>query len=606
MSKIAKLLVLLLALVMVVSVFAGCGANNQPDDTKPQGNNNGAGSETIANVKFPLEEPVTFNMAVQGQKEYQEMMEKCEWYKYLCEKTNVFIKCVVLGDEPVGKLNTLLTSNNAPDMVLGPVTLSSAQVITLADQGHLIPLDDYVTNSDIMPNYQRLLEATPQALSKMVAPDGHIWSVATISSSPGGVWESPLTVNIEWLKQVPGYENGNFPKTPAEFTEVLRYFKKHDMNGNGLMDDEIPLLMVSSSANGDAQATLQGLMNLWGLGTKDSNNDYYVHIPDNNEVTLAPCTENYRDCLKWVNIWYEEGLIWDRFFENTSSKDLSAVSSNATDLWGFFNGSAWFNNGPILENRSQPWGDNQVIADPFDTGYGVHYFMNPALYGNLNSFMVFSACKEPEVLLAWYDQFLSLEGSLNTYRGLVNEWERYDDAELYRDYYTQFPTWYTDENGQNRFPHLEMDQAVYQDLNQYDQDLSDQKGIDHPTWSSIFGMNAVFKGVTPAELATGQWPEHEYSESVVLGKYIEEHPELFNYNVWTRPYSTADEADELAFLWPDVRTVIKEYESAFITGDLELNDANWEAFQEDMNSAGAEDLIAILQGMWDRQLETNS
>ena len=30
--------------------------------------------------------------------EYQELMEKCEWYKYLCEKTNVYIECVVLAE----------------------------------------------------------------------------------------------------------------------------------------------------------------------------------------------------------------------------------------------------------------------------------------------------------------------------------------------------------------------------------------------------------------------------------------------------------------------------------------------------------------------------
>ena len=162
MSKITKLLVMLLALVMVVSLFAGCKPAEQTDPTKQTqatGNNQTAASSTIENDMFPLEEPITFKMAVRGEKEFQVLMEKCEWYKYLCEKTNVFIECVVLGSDYVGRLNTLIATGSAPDVVLGPITLSSPQVIDLAAQDKLIPLDDYVTDPSIMPNYQRLLAA---------------------------------------------------------------------------------------------------------------------------------------------------------------------------------------------------------------------------------------------------------------------------------------------------------------------------------------------------------------------------------------------------------------------------------------------------------------
>ena len=159
MSKISKLLVMLLALVMVVSLFAGCKPAEQttPTTNAPAStgtNNQTTASTTIENDMFPLEEPITFKMAVRGEKEFQAMMEKCEWYKYLCEKTNVFIECVVLGSDYVGRLNTLIATGSAPDVVLGPITLSSPQVIDLAAQDKLIPLDDYVTDASIVPNYQ--------------------------------------------------------------------------------------------------------------------------------------------------------------------------------------------------------------------------------------------------------------------------------------------------------------------------------------------------------------------------------------------------------------------------------------------------------------------
>ena len=604
MRKISKLLVLLLALVMVVSLFAGCGepADKTDPTKKPNANvGNSNASQNTPNDMFPLDEPITFKMAVRGEKDYQELMEKCEWYKYLCEKTNVFIECMVLGSNPAGRLNTLLATGSAPDVVLGPITLTSNDIITMGDQGHIIPLNEYLEDKSLMPNYQRLLEAVPQALAKMTAPDGNIWSLAGIANTPGTSWESPLTVNIDWLKQVPGYEDGKtFPKTVEEFTECLRYFRDHDMNGNGDPTDEIPLLMVSSSHSpADAAANLQGLMNLWGIGTKDGDNDYYVHIDDENQVTLAPTTENYRDCLRWVQKWYDEGLLWENFFASVSAADFSNVNGNTVAKWGFFNGAAWHNNGD-LPNRNQPWRDAQTLVDPFDTGYDVHYYINPAQYGNLNNFTIFSTCEEPEILLAWYDQFMSLEGTLAVTRGMSNEWERYEDAEDYRAYFEAYPTWYKDENGNYVYPHLELD---YKDMKEFNADLNDKHLEEHPTWSSIFNLNSVFRGVTPNEFLT-EYPDHEASETRVLGKWIEDHPEYFDYNVWPRPYATVEEAEELVMLWPSVKRVIADWEVLFIKGEKDL-DADWEDFQQDMIDAGSEDMIEYLQAMWDRVQENS-
>ncbi len=603
MKKISKLLVLLLALVMIVSLFAGCG-ESASQGNKPNSGNNGGGTDIVENIVFPLEEPITFKMGVRGEKDYQELMEKCEWYKYLCEKTNVYIECVVLGSNPAGKLNTLITTGSAPDVVLGPVTLTSNNIIDLGSNGHLIALEDYITNENIMPNYQRLLEAVPEALSKMYAPDGHIWSVATIGTTKGSAWESHLNVNIDWLKQVPGYESGErFPKTLEEFTECLRYFRDHDMNGNGDPSDEIPLLMVSSSQSpADNAATLQGLMNLWGIGTKDSDNDYYIHIPDDNQVTLAPTTENYRDCLRWVSQWYQEGLLWENYFASVSAAEFSNITTNVVAKWGFTNATAWHFNGD-LPNRNQPWRDAQTLVEPFDTGYEPHLYINPALYGNLNSFTVFSTCEHPEILLAWYDQFLSYEAYVATKNGLMNEWERWDDAEDYRGYYEAYPTWSVDENGKYTFPTLNMD---YKDLKEWDKlngtDLNDRKLEDHPTWRSIFNLNSVFYGVTPEEQTGANAEDNWASEANILGQWIDEHPEYFDYNIWTRPYATAEEAEELVMLWPSVKRVISDWEVLFVKGEKDLDD-DWEEFQQDMIDAGSEDMIVILQAMWDRVLE---
>ncbi|MBQ3147388.1 MAG: hypothetical protein IJB91_06640 [Oscillospiraceae bacterium] len=626
MSKISKLLVMLLALVMVVSLIAGCKPATQIQQPNPSqsGNNNqdptdgdkdptnatttlpeavdefDGDARMIWNDIFPLAEPVTFQMAVRGEKDYQTLMEKCEWYKYMVEKTNVHIECVVLGSDYASKLNTLVSTGAAPDMVLGPITISSAQVVELAERGQIIPLEDYITDPEVMPNYQRMLKAIPIMLNKMTAPDGHIYSVAGRANVAASAWESPLEVNMGWLKQVPGYEDGKtFPKTIDEMTTVLKYFRDHDMNGNGDPTDEIPFLMVSSSTSPtDAAANLQGLMNLWGIGTKDGSNEYYVHIEDDDTVTIAPTTQNYRDCIETVALWYEEGLLWENFFQKVSNADHNKILQSTTPLWGFFNGAAWLPNGPA-DNGTVPWRDDVTLCIPFDTGYDVHYFVNPAYTGNLNNFTVFNTCEEPEILMAWYDLWMSLESTNNVYRGMPNEYLRWDDADDYKAYYEANPTWYLDENGNAHFPHLTQEDWV--DLKKYDAELNDKKTEDHPTWSSIFNQNAVFKAVTDAEMMGGGWPRTEYGEEVVMGKFMEEHPEYFDHKMWPRPYSTADEAEALTEYWPQVFAVIQNYEAMFIRGEMDItNDADWEEYQEELKDAGSEELIETLQSMWDR------
>ena len=612
MSKITKLLAMLLALVMVVSLFAGCTPTDTPAGTTAptQGTENAttpgnaenddqlSADVPVENDLFPLAKPVTFRIGVRGQKEYQSLIERCEWYKYLCEKTNVRLQCIALGDDYMDNLNALISANATPDALLGPDSLSSAQILDLANQGKLQSLEQWITDPKVMPNYHKALQAVPGALSKMTAADGHIWALSSLTESEGAAWDSPLTVNIEWLKQVPGYEDGKtFPKTVEEFTAVLRYFKSHDMNGNGDATDEIPLLMVSSSDAGDAQATLQGLMNLWGLSTTDTSEEYYVHVDDNGVCALAPQTKNYRDCLTWINTWWQEGLIWDKFFDNVSADELAEVAGAETASWGFFNGEAWFNNGSE-DNGKLAWRDAQTLVVPFNTGYETRYFLNPALQGNLNAFTVFNNCKNTNILMAWLDQFYSLTGTRCAESGMPNEWILWNDTDDYKAYYTKNPTWSLNADGSLKYPAAE--NSAWVDLNTYDATLATKQSVNHPIWNEIFNQNNIFSCITPDAYLNGQWEIDQNSEAYVLGKFMEENAALFDHNSWARPYLSEAEKGELDFLWADIKLICARYEKAFITGELRLNDNNWNAFQKELEYAGIQDLVAQLQSIWNR------
>ena len=603
MRKFTKLLALLLAMVMVVSLFAGCApTNDQPNDstspTQDDINLDAGEKPSVDGDIFPLKKPVTFRIAVRGQKEYQSLIERCEWYTYLCEKTNVFIKCIVLGDEYEETLATLLATNSAPDAVLGPDTASAFKILDYAKAGLLHSLEGFISDSKIMPNYQKVLEAIPGALRKMTGADGHIWSMSSFSESSGTAWESPLTVNMDWLKQVPGYENGNtFPKTIEEFTAVLRYFKEHDMNGNGDANDEIPFLLVSSSDAGDGQGTLQGLMNLWGLGTTDTADRYYVNVQDDGVCTLAPQTQNYRDCLETISAWWQEGLIWNKFFDGVSEKDFAEIAGAETASWGFYNGETWFNNGS-QDNGNLAWRDAQTLVVPFDTGYETRYSLNPSLKGNPNTFFIFKDCKSPEILMAWLDQFFSLTGARSAEFGMPNEWMGWTDAADYKDYYSKNPAWYIESDGTVKNPCSEDPDWV--DMATFDEKLAVKKSVNHPLWNDIFDVSSAFDGSTPQMYLNGQWDSPKASESYVLGTFMEENPQLFDQYSWPDIAVSEAERSELDFLWASVKPICAKYEKAFITGELRLNDANWSSFQNELELAGIADLVANLQTLWNR------
>lgn len=586
MSKISKLLCVLLALVMIVGLFAGCVQEQKPTEpqkTEPQGTQGSNPPTTTEGkkIEWPLEEPIVFEMMVNGSKDFNNLILQCDWYKELVEKTNVRIKVIPMGSEALTTLNGMLQAGTEGDFMLGGYSaLSDARIVELAENGFLMPIEDYI-NETIMPNYcERALEAMPAALQKMVAPDGHIYSFARVLGNGSSNWESPLMYNAKWLKQVPGFENGNTPKNVEEMTKVLKYYRDNDMNGNGDKTDEIPFLLVCSSAYGDNQASLQGLMNLWGLPTKDGTAEMYAVVRD-GKVALAPTFEEYKACLKVVNEWYEEGLLWDEFFSAPDKATMNGFANGATDVWGFYNGSQ-FNN---IEGKaeSKPWWYDIEFMEPFDTGYDCVYFMNPGITGYKNVFTVFSSCEEPEILLHWFDEFHSLYGSWAashtpaTYKlkdgTEIKNWE-YKDGKIID---------ITDELkvALGRLPTKEE---------------SDYVSATYPSWSTLFG--AVMYTFNAKEAVDGIWPTETPSKVSIYQEYQDENPELFNTEIWPRPYYTADQAEICSDSWTAIKALCTKYETAFIKGEMDI-DAKWQDYQDELADAGLEDLVEVLQEAWD-------
>jgi len=589
MSKISKLLCVLLALVMVVGLFAGCvqePVETTPKDTTPKdttpGATNAPTTEPVKAIEWPLEEPMVFTLMAAGSKDFNALLQKSWFYQYLVEKTNVHIQVVSMGAEPLTTLTGMLAAGTQGDFMYGGYSgLNDSKIVELAENGFLAPLEDYI-NETYMPNFmERAVGNMPAVLQKMTAPDGHIYSLARVMGTVGTNWESPLMYNEKWLKKVPGYEDGHTPATVDEMTEVMKYYRDHDMNGNGDTTDEIPFLILCSSAYGDNQGSLQGLMNLWGLPTKDGANEMYAVVNDGT-VALAPTFEAYKECLKVVNVWYEEGLLWDEFFTAPDRATHNSTADFGSDVWGFYNGSQYQNTEQNIANPAEAWWADIKVMEPFETGYDCSYFINPGITGYKNVFSVFSKCENIDILMKWCDEFHSLWG---TYASMMshNETITLPDGTTYKDW----------EYKDGKI----IDHTALEELGRsLTSEESDWIAENHPTYNGIF--TSANYTVPYEDKMNGLYPKTAGDKEDQFNAYYEANKELFNDEIWPRPYYTAEQVEVIGDTWKDILDACGAYELAVIKGELDA-DEGWEDFQEELIDCGIEELTEVLQQAWD-------
>ena len=149
-------------------------------------------------------------------------------------------------------------------------------------------------------NLKPALEKYGASLDDLRTPDGKIYYVPTLSDA--NLLGHFLHVNVQWLAQL-GLEE---PTNIDELYTVLKAFKENDCNGNGDVNDEIPLTVKRADY-------LKLIGSFWGL---DLMTGY--HLDDEGRVQSSFATESYRAYLTYMNKLYEEGLLDPEFASNST------------------------------------------------------------------------------------------------------------------------------------------------------------------------------------------------------------------------------------------------------------------------------------------------
>ncbi len=507
------------------------------------------GTAEISSI-FPLAEPVTLELVVCTASDVSEL-EDCLYYQQLVKDTNVHLKLISLGSDQVddtvrSKLNLMLSSGEYGEGIWGGSLLAEADLVALAEAGILLPMNEYIDDPEIMPNFnKRVLSESPKTKAFITAQDGNIYALPGFNNAIGNYLESPININKVWLERL----NLEVPTTMAEFKDVLIAFRDGDPNQNGIKD-EIPYILLTS----DPFRHVEALLGCWGLATKDNALDNFVMVQD-GKVVFVPIQEGYKAALTELNSWWEEGLIWSEAFTGNAETFNAVLNSDPVRV------GAMSMRAIATENS-----EYMLMLPPKVEGYTQKWYYHPGFQGIKGKFSMTSKAQHPEVLMAYMDIFYSRAGHLGLYYGLESEGRySYDDEGFMYDTRTELS---------------EAEKLKFED------------GLGPIMTKFVRDPQFV---VTAADYQT------DARTNEVETKAYEMYQQIINKEIWPRPFFTADDSIRLGELRTDIFNTVTEMRAKWITGQSDIN-SDWGDYIKQLNSMGLEEMIALLQKAYDQYL----
>lgn len=310
--------------------------------------------------------------------------------------------------------NLHIASGNYPDLYMN--SYGTGDIITYANDV-FIPLNEYIENTTWIKQY---LEDMPELKEAVTAPDGNIYCLW--KGLPAAEEESDYNYPFKLFIYQPWLDAAGLavPATIDEYREVLRYFRDHDMNGNGDPTDELPML-GSYAFDHDGSDPTYPIMSAFQLITSD-----YLWYNEDKTVECVAVTDAYREGLIYLNSMYAEGLIPEDIYALTLNefRDVVNVPTAERMVVGSAGGPAYAricNTSIFGERAYDEWTIVTGLKKDADTEAQLWARRSaPTLYG-----AVTTACKDPQLAIDWIDACIDPEIAVPTNRGIEGiDWVR--------------------------------------------------------------------------------------------------------------------------------------------------------------------------------------
>lgn len=304
-----------------------------------------------------------------------------------------------ISTEMATVLNTRLASGtDIPDVMRWSPSI--VRVTEMFNQGLLLNLSEY---EEYLPNFNAMLEEIPSLRTFLSTSDGNLMALANVVLNPQHI-TSWMGLRLDWLDAL----GLDVPQTTEAYREALQAFQDNDMNGNGLPDETLAvrtngltsLNIVLSPAFGVKQ--MAAALDSW----------YY---DDDGQVYATMLTEEARAYVGYLASLYEQGLMWDQSFDDTTEDfNMYKLSESRASMVG----AHW--DSLLANTELNGYGMRSEFAPirPLSDGTHASAIRERNYEGGFR--MMFSAtCEAPERVLAFFDWFYSTEGTQMSYYGEV-------------------------------------------------------------------------------------------------------------------------------------------------------------------------------------------
>lgn len=399
MNKKIKLVALMLSVVMVALLFAGCGGgeNKQSSDNSQSSGQNSSSQQTsdkssVNQNGFPI---VTnkITLKILAPKAANEVpYDQMDVFKEYEKKTNIHIE----WDNPpvenfTERYNIVMASGDLPDAI---EQMPGGDILKYAQMGVIIPLNDLIDKW--APNLKALMGQYPDIKKILTQSDGKIYHIArlnpyTDTERLSARLNNPLQIREDWLTKLGLKE----PVTTDDWYNVWKAFKTQDPNGNGKAD-EIPF-------SGNGLWAVRSLVQGWGVL------DGFYLPKDSKEVHYGPIETRYKEALTWIAQMYKEGLIDQEIATNDEKAFQGKMAQN---LIGSYRGLLGGHMRAFNETLPKTIPGFKVIgAVPIKGPYGDQ--IEPLGGIDQGAYTVITKNnKYPEATMRWLDYFYSEEGSV--------------------------------------------------------------------------------------------------------------------------------------------------------------------------------------------------
>ena len=459
-------------------------------------------------------------------------------WDYYEELTNIHIEWTnVPNDNQDEVLSVMLASGDLPDIIYA-CGFTSNELINYGSTGLFADLTE--AYDKYAYNLQKIVEENPSVKAAITSADGKIYGLPHIKLGDN-MRTNKIFVNPDWLEAV----NLEMPTNFEEFEAMLYAFRDNDANGDGDPNNEIPYIIRYNDYH-----FLPSLYTFFGLGNRGDGHRYVDWDYENNCLRFIPTTSQFKDLLTVAHKWYADGLIDVETFQNTSSKQI--VAKTTQNLVGVHS--------DFVTNTGSVYQEIFRCIPVMENYYGEKLWTRRSpLIASPGAFVVSAECEYIDELVKWADYFYSDEGAILYNMGVEGVTFEYD------------------ENG----------------VPQFKDEL-----INNPEGLTLTQMRVKYMGF---QSGPGYWSDDTYKGAETYWtstELMDDYRQYLPEEIWESFNATYEEAEQMDYLFTDIQSYLNENIAAFITGSRSLDE--WDDYVATIESMGLADYMALYQTLYER------